>query len=183
MKMSFRAKRQAKQNARLAQASKLNLVALMDIFTILVFFLMVNQSEVTLLQSDSQMALPSSSSQQMPAQTAALSVHVDKVSLQGQIIWQGQLSDPTAMAQLGVVLTEQLSALAKSQGELPVDQQATGRAITVLGDKQVPYALLKQVLSICAATEFRNVSLAVELKPEQAPAPAAGSAGTTGGQL
>ena len=37
MKQSFRAKRMVKQNKRLAQASKLNLVALMDIFTILVF--------------------------------------------------------------------------------------------------------------------------------------------------
>lgn len=66
MKMSFRAKRLERQNQRLAQASKLNLVALMDIFTILVFFLMVNQSEVKVLQSNKDISLPRSVSEQLP---------------------------------------------------------------------------------------------------------------------
>lgn len=168
MKQSFRGKRQAKQNARLAQQSKLNLVALMDIFTILVFFLMVNQSEVTVMQSDSQMALPVSASQQMPVETAIVSVHLDKVSLQGDIIWQGNLTDQQAFATLPQQLTAKLAELAKAQGPLPEAQQPTGRAVTVLGDKTVPYALLKQILTACANTEFRNVSLAVEMQQDKA---------------
>jgi hypothetical protein len=40
----------------------------------------------------------------------------------------------------------------------------TGRSITVLGDASVPYALLKRLLAVCASTEYRNVSLAVELQ-------------------
>lgn len=168
MKQSFRGKRQAKQNARLAQQSKLNLVALMDIFTILVFFLMVNQSEVTVMQSDSQMSLPMSVSEQMPVETAVISVHLDKVSVQGTTIWQGDLKDPQAFATLQQQLTAKLAELATAQGPLPEAQQATGRAVSVLGDKAVPYALLKQILSACATTEFRNVSLAVELHQDKA---------------
>lgn len=167
MKQSFRGKRQAKQNLRLAQQSKLNLVALMDIFTILVFFLMVNQSEVTVMQSDSQMALPVSASEQMPVETAVVSVHLDKVSLQGNIIWQGNLQDQQAFAHLQQQLSNKLAELAKAQGPLPETQQTTGRAVTVLGDKAVPYMLLKQILTACANTEFRNVSLAVEMQQDK----------------
>lgn len=178
MKQSFRAKRMVKQNKRLAQASKLNLVALMDIFTILVFFLMVNQSEVTVLQSDTQLALPHSVAEQMPAETAVLTVHPDRVSLQGKQIWQGDLTaDATSWAPaLERELAAQLEALAVQSGPLPEPMKETGRSITVLGDAAVPYALLKRLLAICAATEYRNVSLAVELQagektavPETAP--------------
>lgn len=52
MKQSLRAKRMAKHHRRLNQAPKMNLVSLMDIFTILVFFLLVNSSDVEVLQTD-----------------------------------------------------------------------------------------------------------------------------------
>ncbi len=165
MKQSFRAKRMVKQNKRLAQASKLNLVALMDIFTILVFFLMVNQSEVKVLQSDSQLALPRSVAEQLPAETAVLTVHPDRVSLQGKEIWRGDLTaDATTWAPaLEAELTKQLQVLAEQSGVLPQAQQEIGRSITLLGDAKVPYTLLKRLLAVCATTEYRNVSLAVEL--------------------
>lgn len=178
MKQSFRAKRMVKQNKRLAQASKLNLVALMDIFTILVFFLMVNQSEVKVLQSDTQLALPHSVAEQLPAETAVLTVHPDRVSLQGKHIWQGDLTADAAVwaPALERELAAQLEALAVQSGPLPEPMKETGRSITVLGDAAVPYALLKRLLAVCASTEYRNVSLAVELQagektavPETAP--------------
>ena len=40
--------------------AKLNLVSLMDIFTILVFFLMVNTGDVEVLQPDERIVLPKS---------------------------------------------------------------------------------------------------------------------------
>jgi biopolymer transport protein TolR len=50
MKMSARAKRMARNHKR--RTTKLSLVSLMDIFTILVFFLMLNASDVQVLQRD-----------------------------------------------------------------------------------------------------------------------------------
>jgi len=51
MKQSARAQRLAKHHKRFNSSPKLNLVSLMDIFTILVFFLIVNQSEVRVLET------------------------------------------------------------------------------------------------------------------------------------
>ena len=52
MKLSRRAKRMKRHYKRMDKAGGLNLVSLMDIFTILVFFLMVNSSDVKVLQQD-----------------------------------------------------------------------------------------------------------------------------------
>ncbi|MDP5143951.1 biopolymer transporter ExbD [Rheinheimera baltica] len=164
MKMSFRAKRLERQNHRLAQASKLNLVALMDIFTILVFFLMVNQSEVKVLQSNKDISLPRSLSQQLPTEKVMLTITANGVLVQGKPIWQGDWQQDSSLwlPELTQALTDELNYLAQRAGPLPEPQQQVGRAMTILGDAATPYALLRQLMAICAATEYRDLSLAVE---------------------
>ena len=60
--------------------------------------------------------------------------------------------------------------LASRAGALDEAQQAVGRPLTILGDAATPYGLLRQLMAICAATEYRDLSLAVEVlapaKPE-----------------
>lgn len=167
MKMSFRAKRLERQNQRLAQASKLNLVALMDIFTILVFFLMVNQSEVKVLQSNKDISLPRSVSEQLPTEKVMLTITANGVLVQGKPVWQGDWQQDSSLwlPALGEALSAELNYLASRAAPLSDEQQQTGRALTILGDASVPYALLRKLMAICAATEYRDLSLAVETKP------------------
>ena len=165
MKMSFRAKRLERQNQRLAQASKLNLVALMDIFTILVFFLMVNQSEVKVLQSNKDISLPRSVSEQLPTEQVMLTITADGILVQGKPVWQGDWQQDVSLwqPQLADALTTELNYLAARAAPLNEAQQASGRRITILGDAATPYLVLRQLMAVCAATEYRDVSLAVEL--------------------
>ena len=58
MSSQRRAKRMARNHKRMAKPARLNLVALMDIFTILVLFLIVNNGDVEVLQADRRVALP-----------------------------------------------------------------------------------------------------------------------------
>lgn len=164
MKMSFRAKRLQRQNQRLAQASKLNLVALMDIFTILVFFLMVNQSEVKVLQSNKEISLPRSVSTQLPSEKVMLTITANGVLVQGKPVWQGDWQQDSSqwLPALTEALSAELNYLAQRAGPLAEAQQQTGRALTILGDSSTPYAILRQLMAICAATEYRDLSLAVE---------------------
>lgn len=164
MKMSFRAKRLQRQNQRLAQASKLNLVALMDIFTILVFFLMVNQSEVKVLQSNKDISLPRSISTQLPSEKVMLTITANGVLVQGKPVWQGDWQQDSSqwLPALTEALSAELNYLAQRAGPLPEAQQQSGRALTILGDSSTPYAILRQLMAICAATEYRDLSLAVE---------------------
>ena len=64
-----RDKRRSRQ-VRGKKSAALNLVSLMDIFTILVFFLMVNSSEVEVLQSSSKIKLPDFHLRETPAKSA-----------------------------------------------------------------------------------------------------------------
>src|SRR5688572_21384465 len=94
MKQSIRAKRMAKHHRRLSQVSKLNLVSLMDIFTILVFFLLVNSGDVEVLQADKSIKLPASFSEEIPENNLVVLISAEDVVVAGQPV--GKVSDLVA---------------------------------------------------------------------------------------
>jgi len=164
MKMSRRAKRMERNHKRNKNGGTLNLTALMDIFTILVFFLMVNQSEDEVQNSD-DIKLPVSISENKPNEQVTIMVSHSDILVQGRAI----VSTADAKLEKG----EQLPQLKKeldylaSRSPLPADQQEVGRPITIMGDKGIPYALLKKVMNTSAKSGFNNISLAVEQKQPQ----------------
>ena len=68
MNTSRRAKRMERNHKRNKQSS-LNLVSLMDIFTILVFFLLVSSSNVQQLPNSKDISLPTSVADKAPKET------------------------------------------------------------------------------------------------------------------
>ena len=83
--MSWHTKRRrARQEKKGKKVAALNLVSLMDIFTILVFFLMVNSSEVEVLQTSSKIKLPDSTSEKQPKNQLMISVDEDDLVVQGR---------------------------------------------------------------------------------------------------
>lgn len=168
MKQSLRSKRKARHHKRLGRGSKLNLVALMDIFTILVFFLMVNQSEVRVLQNTKELKLPVSIAEQLPFENIVISVLKDSVLVQERLIWQHETFttntslDESAIAALSKALKTELAYQSNKRTELSEQEEMNGRAVTIIGDSTVKYDLLKQIMAICADADYRNMSLAVE---------------------
>jgi biopolymer transport protein TolR len=43
----------------------------------------------------------------------------------------------------------------------PARQAKDGQAVTIMADKQMPYALLRKVMTTCARANFSDVSFAV----------------------
>lgn len=160
MKQSLRAKRMAKQHRRRGKQTKLNLVSLMDIFTILVFFLLVNSSDVEVLQNDKTITLPKSVSEQRPDTTLVVRVNASDILVGNRSVAKVdsvlQREDNTI-----VELTKELQYQASRADPLTEEQTKLGRAVTIMGDQAVPYALLKKVMTTCAAAEYRNIALAV----------------------
>jgi len=145
--------RQAKKKGKVAA---LNLVSLMDIFTILVFFLMVNSSEVEVLQSNSKITLPDSSSEKQPKNQLMISVDdTDLVVLGRSVAKIAEIEGEKNLVIAG--LEEELKHQASRRGEIPEG----GFEVTVMGDKELPYWLLKRILMTCQTTDFARVSLAV----------------------
>lgn len=139
-----------------AKSASLNLVSLMDIFTILVFFLMVNSSEVEVLQTNSKIKLPDSTSEQRPENRLVISVDDTDVVLQGRPVASvAELMDPKVKVIEG--LREELQYQAARKGEIP----ELGFEITIMGDRELPYWLLKKIMYTCQDSEFAQISLAV----------------------
>lgn len=163
MKQSLRAKRMEKHHRRLNQTSKLNLVSLMDIFTILVFFLLVNSGDVEVLQTDKSIKLPASFSEEIPEENLVVLVSATDVVVGGRSI--GSVADLVASTdELFSPLQQELKYQAERVGPLTEKNQLAGRPVTIMADQKIPYVLLKKIMATCAAAEYRDISLAVTKK-------------------
>ncbi len=129
----------------------LNLVSLMDIFTILVFFLMVNASEVEILETSTAIQLPDSISEDEPEHRVSIEVSNDELLLQGEVI--GYV--PDILASKEPVIDVLVSEL------IQTDPENTEGKVTIMGDKSLPYELLKRVMVSCQTANYRHIALAV----------------------
>lgn len=163
MKMSKRAKRMKRNHKRNAQKSALNLTALMDIFTILVFFLMLNQNDSE-VQNNDAIQLPKSIAANELKDTVRILVTKDDVLVQGRPVIK-MAAVAKIEGEIIPSLKKELDYLAK-RSPLPVELKEQGRPITIMGDKDTPYAVLKRIMDTCAKAEFNNISLAVSQKGE-----------------
>jgi biopolymer transport protein ExbD len=166
MKQSFKAKRLAKHHKRFSAGSKLNLVSLMDIFTILVFFLIVNQSEVRVLQNTKEINLPVSIAEEMPAENVLITVLPLSIMIQERVIWQQKnaITEESNTLNSGLIeaIKTELTYLSTKRPVLTDNETDNGRAVTIIGDASVPYQVLKQIMAACADSDYRNMSLAVK---------------------
>ena len=176
MKESPRARRLRRHHRRTRNQGKLNLVSLMDIFTILVFFLMVNSSADNQLISDNpEIVLPESTSQQSPEDAPTLIVTEDNILLNGQLIMTRADLDASEAA-VAPPLTQALSALEvpEQAGETVAtgDDEASTRPgwpVNILADQELPYAVLRKLMASCTEAGYSAISLAVTQKnPEGA---------------
>ncbi len=138
----------------------LNLVALMDIFTILVFFLLVNSSEVEVLPNAKDIQLPESIAEEKAKETVVILISEENIIVQGKAI--AKVSD--VMRMRGNYIPELRQALL-SQNDRVLRNEAqddiVGREVTIMGDRDIPYRLLKKVMATCTDAEYGQISLAV----------------------
>ena len=173
MSASSRAKRMARHHAR-KKPAMLNLVSLMDIFTILVFFLLVNSAEVQTLEQPKALKLPESIALEKPRETVVVMVTPEQVLVQGRPVATLDEVDrsPSIVVQpLRKALKEQTDRVTLRAAATDI----TAREITILGDQDVPYRILKKIMATCTDADFGKLSLAVVQKEEAMAATTAGA--------
>ena len=160
MVKSARAKRMDKHHARNKRTTGLNLVSLMDIFTILVFFLLVNSSEVETLPNAKDLQLPESIAEEKAKETVVILIGEIDIIVQGTAV--AKVAD--VMATKGNDIPALREALL-SQNDRVLRREAqddiAGREVTIMGDKDIPYRLLKKVMATCTQSDYGQISLAV----------------------
>lgn len=140
------------------QVARLNLVSLMDIFTILVFFLLLNSSDVPVLQATESIRLPDSVASAKPIITLTISIDADAIFVAGERV----MSVAEAIAHDGSNLPALAVALNQTTTATIINATITNATkVTIMGDRSTDYKLLKKVISTCAESGFGQVSLAV----------------------
>ena len=161
MKESARTRRMERHHKRNKEKAGLNMVSLMDIFTILVFFLLVSATESENLPSMKDIKLPESTAEQKPKENIVILVSNNNILVQGKPVVSTQrvLRDRNSIIP---ELARTLNNIAKEKASRRTsEEKVKKRGVTIMGDKKIPYELLKKIMLTCAGTEFTNISLAV----------------------
>jgi biopolymer transport protein ExbD len=145
----------------------MNITALMDIFTILVFFLLVNSATTEVLETPKQITLPASVVEEKPRETIVIFISENDVTVQGESvvrtndILQAETQNIDAIGQ-------RLSELSENVIGLSTQTIAQSQEVTILADREVPFAVIKRVMSTCTSRGYAKISLAVLQKaPER----------------
>lgn len=159
MKLSRRAKRMKQHHARgQKRSAMLNMVSLMDIFTILVFFLLVNATSTQVLPSPKNIVLPEAAAEKLPSRNLVIAVDERVIRLQGKAIVT--VKDALKGDRNSIKPLYNALRLASKTVKDITDKQG----VTIMGDQEIPYQLLKKIMLTCAGAQYTNISFAVNQK-------------------
>ena len=151
--------RRAERRSRNQSMVDMNLVSLIDVFTILIFFLLSNSGGVETLPSPKAVKLPESVAQTQPRDTIVIVVSGTEIIVDGRKV-----------AMVADVIDAPDDMIAGLKAELDIhasrqiirkDNEAKGKTLTIMGDKDIPYRLLRKIMFTGARANFSDVSFAV----------------------
>lgn len=163
--------KQNRRMKRMARASKqkkptLNLVSLMDVFTILVFFLLVNSSSSDVMEQPKSVKLPESIVDSKPRETVIVLVTEESVLVMGDVVVSTdaviESKDPVIEPIRDRLLQQQQKVIG-----LKTRTVAESKEVTVLAHRTLPFKLLKKVMASCTSAGYGKISLAVVQKASQ----------------
>lgn len=162
-------RRLARMGRNRVKITKMPLTSLMDVFTILVFFLLVNSGSVEIMEAPRDMALPVSKVETKPRETVVVFVGRDEVLVQGKLV---ALVDDILGEKEGALdpITARLAELKTSVIGNSTAIVADSDEVTILADKSVPFSVIKTIMSTCTDGGYEKVSLAVIQQNSQAAA-------------
>ena len=165
MKYMGRAARMQRHHKRHKGDASINLVSMIDMLTVLVFFLLVYSTEqIEVLPSSKDVQLPESiAEKQIVHQAVVVVVTEHEVLISGksvgtieEILASASATIPTLQAEL-----EAEAAAMLRQDGLSEDEKIADRKVTIVADKELPYRLVRKVMATSTAASYGQLSLAV----------------------
>ena len=157
--------KRAERRSRNQTMVDMNLVSLIDVFTILIFFLLSNSGGVETLPSPKAVQLPESISEQAPKETVVVVVSASEILVDGRKV--ANVSDVLALeGDMIEPLKAELDLLQQNRQVIRKENEATSKQLTIMGDKDIPYRLLRKIMVTSARANFSDVSFAVRQRFE-----------------
>ena len=164
MKNTRRMKRMARNHKR--KLPGMNLTSLMDVFTILVFFLLVNSSNSEVLEPPKKITLPDSVVEAKPRETTVIMVSNESVMVQGEVVVStAEVAESKQDAILPIA--EKLKSVKENVIGVSTKAVSESGEVTILSDKTVPFKVLRKIMSSCTFAGYEKISLAVIQKARQ----------------
>lgn len=145
---------------RKSQTVVINIVSLIDIFAILVFYLLVNALVVEVIPSPRALTLPESVVKDQPRLSTTIVITPENILVDNQAVMptaQALSADSAVLAPLKAALL--LAPLMQVDGD--AQNRLTRGEVNIVADKAIPYHLLKKVMATCTDSRFARISLAV----------------------
>src|ERR1700679_3012581 len=154
---SYRIKR---HRQRRHGANHFALIAFIDMMTILVVFLLAHTADVDILPNSKNIAIPQSIADGKPSAAVVLMITKDSVYVDGNLV--GSVAQVAAnpgpvFAPLKAALTAQSDLILNTAQQKDISK----REVTIMGDKSIPYSVLKKIMLTCSDAEYGKVSFAV----------------------
>jgi len=172
MKFMGRAARMARHHKRHKGEGEINLVSMIDMLTILVFFLLVySTEEVEVLPSTKDVQLPQSMAEEHARDAVVVIVTDSEILMEGQSL--GKIADILASREiiipaLKTALEHQVERVLTDTTGQSEEERIANREVTIMADKEIPYQLLKRVMATSVAADYGQLSLAVLQKASEA---------------
>jgi biopolymer transport protein TolR len=162
----------ARHHKRNKAEGEINLVSMIDMLTVLVFFLLVYSSqEVEILPSAKDVQLPQSMAEQNARDAVVVIISETDILMEGQSL--GRIADILASKELIIpalksALENQVDRVLTDDSAQTEEQRIASREVTIMADKEIPYQLLKRVMATSTAADYGQLSLAVLQKASEA---------------
>lgn len=149
--------RRMERNHKRAKTPGLNLVALMDIFCVLVFFLLVNSSSTQHIPSVKELKLPVSLSQKAPEETLVIEITRSAILIQGVTVAS---IDELLKNHDEIIpkLKEELIFLTAKAQSLTGDSSNKEYKVTIMGDENISYELIRKILTTCQQANYTKIA-------------------------
>jgi biopolymer transport protein TolR len=160
VRLSNRTKRMIVHQERNRAGVSLNLIPMIDILSVMVAFLLVYSTEVEVLQNTRGIEIPESVAEVKPRETVVVMITPQELLVQGQPI----MTVAEVRATEGNIVQPLKLALERPTVAMPravLERDIESRELTIMGDKVVPYEVLRKVMATCTESNFGRISLAV----------------------
>jgi biopolymer transport protein TolR len=138
----------------------MTLVPFIDMLMILTVFLLVHNSDVDILPNTKSISIPMSLSDKKPRPSVVVMITREDLLVDGKAI--AKVSD-VINSQDAVI--QPLKRALQSQADTVLtgaaQQDIKDREVTIMGDKNTPYSVLKKIMATCTDADYGKVSLAV----------------------
>ncbi len=143
--------------------AKPQMTSLVDVLTVLVFFLLKNfSSEGDIITQSKNLELPMSTSKTRPENTIIVAISEKHILVEGTpvaLVSEEQERSGTQIPGLSTFLEDKRK---QTEAIAEYDKNVTFNGkLTVQGDKKIPYWLLQKVLATCGENGYSSFSLAV----------------------